>query len=102
MPEQGKRLFIIPQGDDKPRSVCSDCGHIEYGNPKTACFVVATYQNKILLCKRAIPPSQGYWTLPGGHQEQGESKKQAAIREAFEEATAKVAIDAMLSEYELL
>ncbi|MBE9556067.1 MAG: NUDIX hydrolase, partial [Proteobacteria bacterium] len=67
--EQHKRRpFVreIPEGDDRERRVCADCGFIDYENPKIVVGSVATWEDKILLCRRAIHPRMGYWTLPAG------------------------------------
>ncbi len=80
----------IPSGDDKPRHVCDDCGTIHYRNPLMVIGAIAEWEDKILLCKRAIEPRLGYWTLPAGFMELGESAGQAAIRETLEEANARV------------
>ena len=64
----------IPKGDDRERKVCVDCGHVAYENPKPVVgSVVATPDGRVLLCKRAIMPSRGFWTLPAGYMEMGET-----------------------------
>ena len=68
----------IPEGDDKPRSVCDTCGFIDYVNPKIVAGSVVRYDDKFLLCRRAIEPRRGYWTLPAGFMEQGETVEEAA------------------------
>lgn len=80
--------YQIPQGDSRLRLVCSNCHHIHYDNPKTIVGTLCIYNNKILLCKRAIEPRLGYWTLPAGFLELGESMQDGAIRETNEEACA--------------
>ena len=82
----------VPSGDERERSVCGDpeCGHIAYQNPKVVCGVVATYQDKVLLCQRNIEPCKGKWGFPQGFLEIGESSRQGAAREAFEEAGVSV------------
>lgn len=77
---------IIPDGDTKKRLVCPDCGHIHYENPKVICGVLAVHKDRILLCRRAIEPRYGHWTLPAGFMELGETMAQGAIRETAEEA----------------
>lgn len=89
----------IPLGDDKLRRVCNDCGFIDYVNPKIVAGAIVTKDNKILLCKRAIAPRIGSWTLPAGFMEEGESVEQGAAREAMEEANAVIAIDRLLAVY---
>ena len=72
--------FEIPVGDALPRHVCKTCGHIHYENPKLVVGCVATWENRILLCRRAIEPRLGYWTLPAGFMENGETTVEAATR----------------------
>lgn len=82
----------IPQGDDKPRHCCDDCDTIFYQNPKNVVGTLPVHENKILLCKRAIQPRIGKWTLPAGFMENGESSLNGAIRETMEEAGAIVRV----------
>lgn len=89
----------IPQGDDRQRLVCADCGFVNYENPRIVVGVVATWQDKILLCQRAINPRQGFWTLPAGYLELQESAEAGARREAFEEARADITLDQLLAVY---
>lgn len=89
----------IPLGDDKYRQVCDTCGFIDYVNPKIVAGSVVTKDGKFLLCKRAIAPRIGYWTLPAGFMEEGESVEEAALREALEEANATLEIDSLLAIY---
>jgi ADP-ribose pyrophosphatase YjhB (NUDIX family) len=92
----------IPVGDDKIRQMCNDCGFINYVNPKiVAGIVVSDDRGRILLCRRAIEPRRGFWTNPAGYMEERESTREGAAREAFEEACAKVEIDALLGIYEV-
>lgn len=84
----------IPEGDSLPRHVCSSCGYIHYENPRIVVGCVAEFEGKILLCKRAIEPRKGFWTLPAGFMENGETTSQGAVRETEEEAGALVCIDA--------
>lgn len=78
----------IPAGDNRERQVCSDCQTIHYQNPNNVCGCILEWQNKVLLCKRAIEPRLGYWTLPAGFMENNETTMEGAAREAFEEANA--------------
>jgi len=87
----------IPDGDHLPRHVCGDCGTIHYQNPKLVVGCVAEYQGKILLCRRAIEPRIGFWTVPAGFMENGESLQTAAARESMEEALARVEIGSLLA-----
>ena len=77
-----------------PRHVCTSCGHIHYENPRVVVGCVAEHDGLILLCRRAIEPQYGFWTLPAGFMENGETTAQGAARETIEEAGAVVAIDA--------
>lgn len=89
----------VPKGDTHPRDVCSTCGFIHYINPKIVTGAVVRFGNRILLCRRAIEPRIGYWTLPAGFMEVGETAEQAAIREAREEANAEIIISRLLAVY---
>lgn len=82
----------IPEGDDKPRHCCSECDTIFYLNPKNVVGTLPFFEDKVLLCKRAIQPRIGKWTLPAGFMENGESSLHGAIRETQEEAGASVII----------
>ena len=86
--------FLVPAGDNLPRYVCGACGHIHYENPRLVVGCVAEYEGRILLCRRAIEPRCGFWTLPAGFMENGESTTAAASRETWEEARARIVIDA--------
>ena len=86
--------FSIPAGDNRPRHICTHCTHIHYENPRLVVGCLAIWEGKILLCRRAIEPRLGYWTLPAGFMENGETTAQAAIRETQEEAGASIEIDA--------
>lgn len=87
-------ILRIPAGDDRPRFVCDQCGQIHYQNPKVVVGCIPEWEDQILLCRRAIEPRRGLWTLPAGFMENGESTLQGAARETFEEACARVAISA--------
>ncbi|MEM9838640.1 MAG: NUDIX hydrolase [Pseudomonadota bacterium] len=90
----------VPDGDDRERNICTRCGFIEYENPKIVTGSVATDdQGRILLCKRAIEPRLGFWTLPAGYMELNETVEQSACREAWEEARAELEIDQVLAIY---
>ena len=86
----------VPTGDDRPRQVCAGCGHIDYDNPTVivGCLVerVRDDDHEILLCKRAIEPAHGRWTLPAGFLEIGEGLAQGAARETLEEANIRVEV----------
>ena len=85
--------FRVPDGDNLPRHVCPRCEVIHYLNPKLVIGCLAEWKGNILLCRRAIEPRYGFWTLPAGFMENGESTTQAALRETHEEACARVKID---------
>jgi ADP-ribose pyrophosphatase YjhB (NUDIX family) len=80
----------VPPGDDRPRHVCDSCGTIFYSNPKIVAGCIPQWGEQVLLCRRAIEPRSGLWTLPAGFMENGESTAQAAARETLEEANARV------------
>jgi ADP-ribose pyrophosphatase YjhB (NUDIX family) len=83
----------IPQGDTLVRAVCDACGTIQYENPKVVVGCVPVLGERILICKRAIEPRYGLWTLPAGFMENGETAAEGAMREAMEEAHARVEIE---------
>ena len=87
----------LPEGDLLPRFVCDGCGVIHYQNPKIVVGCVPEFEGRILICKRAIEPRVGYWTVPAGFLENGETLQQGAAREAHEEALAKVEIRSLLT-----
>jgi ADP-ribose pyrophosphatase YjhB (NUDIX family) len=80
----------VPADDNRPRSVCSRCGSIHYQNPKIVAGCIPEWQGRVLLCRRAIEPRLGFWTLPAGFMEAGETTAEAARRETLEEANASV------------
>ena len=86
-----------PEGDHLPRYVCDACGMVHYQNPKLVVGCVPEYDGRILLCKRAIEPRLGYWTIPAGFMENGETTQDGARRESFEEALAEVEIGSLLA-----
>jgi ADP-ribose pyrophosphatase YjhB (NUDIX family) len=79
----------IPEGDNRERYVCDSCKTIHYQNPNNIAGAILTWQGKVLLCKRAIDPRYGLWTLPAGFMENNETVAQAAARESMEEANAR-------------
>src|SRR5512144_2973398 len=91
----------VPDGDNRTRLVCPDCGYIEYANPKIVVGAVCWWEKSILLCKRAIAPSLGLWTIPAGYMEAGETTAEGAAREVWEEARAHVTIDGLVGLYEI-
>lgn len=98
----GKKVSLtVPTGDTHARFVCDSCHTIHYQNPRMVVGCIPIWQNKILICKRAIEPKYGLWTLPAGFMENGETVEQGAIRETFEEAGAKVEIIRLHALYSL-
>jgi len=87
----------VPPGDTLPRHVCDTCGTIHYLNPKLVVGAIAEWEGRILLCRRAIEPRHGLWTLPAGFMENEETTGQAAARETLEEACARVHIDELFA-----
>ena len=80
----------IPEGDNRPRDCCTVCDLIHYTNPKIICGTIPVRGESVLLCKRAIEPRYGKWTLPGGFMENGETVSQGAFRETTEETNTEV------------
>jgi ADP-ribose pyrophosphatase YjhB (NUDIX family) len=99
--ERGPTVTAIPEGDNRERKICPDCGYIAYENPKVVVGSVCLWENRILLCRRAIDPRRGYWTLPAGYLELRESTMAGAEREALEEANATILIDGVLAVYNI-
>jgi ADP-ribose pyrophosphatase YjhB (NUDIX family) len=87
----------IPEGDHLLRFVCTGCGMIHYKNPLLVLGCVPHWQGKILLCRRAIEPRRGFWTVPAGFMENGETMQHAAARECYEEALATVEVGSLLA-----
>jgi len=92
---------LIPQGDDRQRYVCTSCGTIHYQNPRMVVGCIAEWEDRILLCRRAIEPRHGLWTVPAGYMENGETTFQGAIRETLEEANARVEIGPLYALYNI-
>lgn len=90
---------VIPDGDVLARAVCGHCGFIAYDNPKIVVGSVVRHEGRILMCRRAIEPRRGFWTLPAGFLELRETPEEGARREALEEAEARIAIHALLAVY---
>jgi len=82
--------IAIPPGDNRPRHMCPSCGAIHYQNPKMVVGCIPEWEDSILLCRRAIEPKYGLWTLPAGFMENGETAAEGAARETLEEAGARV------------
>ena len=92
----------IPSGDNRLRDVCEGCGRVHYQNPLIVAGCLPVSGDQVLLCKRAIEPRKGYWTLPGGFMELGETLEQAALRETMEEAGAAVQIESLYTLFNIL
>lgn len=82
-----------PPGDNLPRHMCDECGSIHYVNPKVVVGAIPEWEDRILLCRRAIEPRRGFWTLPSGFMENDETTAAGAARETLEEACARIAVD---------
>ena len=94
-------MHQVPDGDTRERLVCRDCGYVDYENPKIVVGSVVAHGDiahgdRVLLCRRAIEPRRGFWTLPAGYLELGETLEEGAAREAMEEATAAISLDGIL------
>ena len=87
----------IPADDSRERHVCESCGSIHYQNPRNVVGTIPVYENQVLLCRRAIEPRHGFWTLPAGFMELGESTSAGAARETLEEAGASVEVGPLYS-----
>ena len=82
----------VPPGDNRERACCDQCGAIHYVNPKVVVGTLPVWGERVLLCRRAIEPRHGYWTLPGGFLETNETASDGAIRETAEEAGARITL----------
>lgn len=89
----------VPAGDNAERQICSECNWIHYENPRIILTGLCLWENQILLCRRAIAPRYGFWTLPGGFMEIGETMEEGTQREVFEEAGARVEIQSLFGTY---
>lgn len=89
----GNVTLTVPVDDNRLRHICDACGMVHYQNPKIVTGAIITWEDKILLCKRAIEPRSGLWTVPAGYMENGETTYQGALRETWEEARANIEID---------
>lgn len=92
-----KVALRIPAGDNRERHVCIDCETIHYQNPRVITGCLPEWEGRVLLCRRAIEPREGYWTLPAGFMENGETVHAGAIRETLEEANARVEMKGLFS-----
>src|ERR1700755_1113500 len=98
-PPNARFVRRVPEGDTMERYVCGDCGHVVYANPKIVVGSVVTYGDRILMCRRAIEPRKGFWTLPAGYLEENETPEDGARREAREEADCEIVLDGLLAVY---
>ena len=89
--------YQVPPEDNRDRAVCVDCGTIHYENPLNVVGTLPVWEDKVLLCRRAIEPRHGLWTLPAGFMELGETTAQGALRETTEEAGARVELEGLYS-----
>lgn len=92
---------IQSEGDERERLSCLDCGQVVYENPKIIVGALVVHEARVLLCRRAIEPRRGFWTLPAGYLELGETSAEGAMRETFEEAGARVTLDGILAIYDI-
>src|ERR1044071_8964003 len=96
---RGPSVRAVPEGDNRERMICAECGFVLYDNPKIVVGSVARWGERILMCRRAIHPRRGYWTLPAGYLELNETTADGALREAWEEACAKIELEGVLAVY---
>ena len=94
-------IRTVPDGDTVERAVCAACGYVAYDNPKIVTGSVVVHEGRVLLCRRNIEPRRGFWTLPAGYLELLETVEEAAMREALEEAEARIALDGILAIYSI-
>jgi len=94
-------VFRVPPGDDRERFMCEHCATVHYTNPRVVTGCLVTWEDRVLLCKRAIEPRRGYWTLPAGFLENGEAAEAGAVRETWEEARAEVVLDDLYTVFSL-
>ena len=92
----------VPPDDVVPRRVCDHCGFVDYVNPRIVVGTVCARDGRVLLCRRAIEPRPGFWTIPAGYLELGESTEAGARREAYEEARARIEIEGLLAVYNVV
>jgi ADP-ribose pyrophosphatase YjhB (NUDIX family) len=89
--------YVVPADDNRERAVCPACATIHYENPLNVVGTVPVWGEQVLLCKRAIEPRRGFWTLPAGFLELGETTAQGAVRETIEEAGAQIDLGPLFS-----
>lgn len=98
---KGPVLERVPEGDDRPRLTCGDCGFVHYVNPRIVVGVVPKWRDRILLARRAIDPRKNHWTIPAGYLEVGETLQSGAVRETWEEARARVELGELIGVYNI-
>jgi len=97
----GSVVIKTPEGDSRPRHFCVDCGTVHYQNPKIVTGTIPRWSDRLLLCRRGIAPRYGFWTLPAGYLENGETTQEGAARETLEEANARVEVEALYATFNL-
>lgn len=97
----GPRISEVPEGDNRERMVCPECSYIRYDNPKIVAGAVIVSEGRYLLCRRAINPRKGFWTIPAGYMELNETALEGARREVMEEACAEITVDGLLAIYNI-
>lgn len=100
-PSRGPSVRGIPEGDNRERMICAECGYVLYDNPKIVVGSVARWGERVLMCRRSIHPRRGFWTLPAGYLELNELTSAGAEREAWEEAQARIRIEGLLAIYDI-
>ncbi|MFN0044751.1 MAG: NUDIX hydrolase [Alphaproteobacteria bacterium] len=96
---RGPTIRKIPEGDTHERLVCADCGYVQYDNPKIVVGAVCSFEDRLLLCRRAINPRKGFWVFPAGYLELNEAVHEGAVREVREEAGAEAQLGELLAVY---
>ena len=94
-------VYAIPEDDNRHRYICRSCDTVHYQNPNIVAGCIPVWEDQVLLCKRAIEPRYGYWTLPAGFMELGETSLEAAIRETLEEANARGEVQGLYAVFNL-
>ena len=89
--------YRVPADDSRERAVCGSCQHIDYENPLNVVGTVPVWEDSVLLCRRNIEPRHGFWTLPAGFMELGESTQAGAVRETDEEAGARIVVEGLFT-----
>lgn len=94
-------VYAVPADDNRHRYICHTCNIVHYQNPKVVTGCLPVWEDKVLLCKRAIEPRYDFWTLPAGFMELGETTLEAAVRETVEEANARVEVESLFAVFNL-